>query len=259
MKKGLYIAIISIITVGCIVGGTAYHTYNAGKKFVSFVAEGFGKEVDFETSKNILSDNLSIEKFDSVDIDINVLNTKITVGEDYSVAYDCIEELKPIIEVKNGVLTVSQKNIKKFHFGDNRAEMIITVPEKKTLSSLKVRQKVGEFNMKELNAEDCDIETNVGNIIIKNGNIGKAKFSADTGNIEIKNCEFTCLDCDADVGNVEVSTGSSVADYKIDMNTDVGNVEVNGKRYKGGYHQNGSDKNHIDLQSDVGDVELEYE
>lgn len=259
MKKGLYIAIISIITVGCIVGGTAYHTYNAGKKFVSFVAEGFGKEVDFEESANVLSNNLSIEKFNSIDIDAHVLSTKIKVGDKFSVEYDCTEELKPIIEVQNGVLTIRQNDVKKFHFGNNRADMVITVPEKMTLSSLKVEQDVGEFSMKDVNAEDCDIENNVGNIVIKNGNIGKAVLSTDTGNIEIKNCEFTSLEGKSNVGNVEVSTGQSVVDYKIDMSTDVGNVEVNGKRYKGGYHQNGSDKNHIDLQSDVGDVELEYE
>ena len=46
MKKGLYIAIISIITVGCIVGGTAYHTMKAGKKLVSYVNTSNGWPVN---------------------------------------------------------------------------------------------------------------------------------------------------------------------------------------------------------------------
>ncbi len=255
MKKTAYLIIISILTIGCIIFGTFYHTKNISFGSIRRIFNGGGinfqfdddenwnisignDEEDSESSKEIKGNiSRSVEKFSSIDISANVMSIEIVEGSDYKVECSYNREyLKPAIEVKNGELRVSQKMPKRTR-GNNNARAKIYIPANTSLDKLDIDLNVGEIKIVNIEASDCDIENNV-------------------GEIQLKNVDFDNIDVFTNVGEINISLNSNIEDYKMDVSTDVGAIKVDGQTYKRSYSSRGNGKKKLDAKSNVGEITI---
>jgi len=252
MKKTVYLIIISILTIGCIIFGTYYHTKNIsfgsirrlinGEGFsFSFDNDGFswddedGKDGESKVIRGII--NQTPDEFSSIDIDANVMAVSIVTGSKFEVESTFNRDyLKPTIEVKNGVLKISQHMPKRSR-GNNNSKTVICVPRFTTLDRVKLHLNVGEVNIEGIEGSVCDINNNVGEINLDDVNFDK-------------------IDINTNVGEININLTGDVSEYDVDVSTDVGAVNVGGKNYKRRYASKGTGKKSIDAKSNVGEVNI---
>lgn len=255
MKKNIYLIIIAVITIGCIVFGTYYHTKNISfgsiRKLIngegisfSFNDDGFswdgaddedGRDGESKVIKGTI--NQTPDEFSSIDIDANVMAVSIVTGSKFEVESTFNRDyLKPTIEVKNGVLKINQHMPKRTR-GNNNSKTIIRVPRFTTLDKVDVSLNVGEVNIEGIEGSVCDINNNV-------------------GEIDLDDVNFDKIDINTNVGEININLLGAISEYDIDVSTDVGAVNVDGKNYKRRYSSKGTTKKSIDAKSNVGEVNI---
>ena len=123
MKRAIYLSVLVVITVGCIlwrVGSDAFGWFYSGDETEQ------GTEVSLEGTQ-------VLDAFSEIRVESDVMDVTIQKGTDYSLSYRTAGKNKPAYSVKDGVLSVTQKQQKKhWNLGmvsNKSAAMTITVPE----------------------------------------------------------------------------------------------------------------------------------
>lgn len=279
MKKGLYIGILTLITVIAIIGGTIYHTSRFVGNFTSWIFpwnwEWFDN--DGTESHNVVDKNETVGAFSNVHVDVDVASVSIVRGSDYTVSYQATENMVPEYEVQGDTLEVKQKK-SRAHWGKNKCDMTITVPENVDLDKVKMKSDVGDLNIENFSLLTLEVKSDVGDVTGKGLKVqGDTTLKSDTGDVIVENCIFADVHADSDVGNVRLDgcdfknleAESSVGDVKldskrnlsdssIDAKTSVGDVSVQGKNMKHKYNTSGNDGTHVTMKGDVGNVEINW-
>lgn len=238
MKKSIYIAIISAVTIFCIIFGSWYHISGfadsiKGKFHMNF---NFSSDKD-DTIVNTSENNIKLENFDKIQADIKVGDFKIVKGDSFKYSYSANRTwLVPEIKVKNGTLTIKQAGKSKTNVGMNNASVTITVPENTSFSDLDIAVNVGEVKLSDFFADKIDVDVDVGEIDLKNVDFNKGDFEVDVGDLQIKG----------------VKDPSS---YSLDIKCSIGDVNAfgnNGKKIK----TDVSGKKYIKADIDIGDCKL---
>lgn len=242
MKKNVLLIILGVITVGCIIYGSAKHL----RGFKSIFRDG-GIHISFddydESEKDSSSGKFEIdeklEKFSSIRINAAVMGLTIEEGTGFNIdAFYTKDYLKPEINIKNGGLEIVQHGKKNgFNNGNQNCRVVITVPGGTDLN-------------------DVDIDTNVGDVKIRELNIGKIDINLNVGEIDVNNVDFDSLDCDTNVGEISINPVSKLDDYDISASTDVGSVRVEGRSYKRSYNSRGNGKKRIKADTNVGEIKI---
>jgi DUF4097 and DUF4098 domain-containing protein YvlB len=235
MKKNIYLILITVITVCCIIGGTAYHMlgwFSLG--WFSFLKTSASESVSFD---NALSD------FSEISIDCSVADITIKSGSDYRLSFSGVSDLEPTASVKDGVLTIKQPNstIIGLH-NTNNCEMTLTVPADSKLDSINVSSDVGNISVEDLTASAVSV-------------------SSDVGDVTLTGCDFSEIDASANIGDIEFHSGIDLSDAEISLITDLGTVSVNGSSYKTEFKQESSVKDSnrsLSAETDMGDISVEY-
>ena len=260
MKKSAYLVILAIVTVVCILGGTAYRFAGCGREIASHI-DNFDMEVsDTESwgSEKSLK-NEKQEPFTGISVDTDVMDVTIVQGDGYYLSYDCSEKLVPKYSVQDGTLVVTQSGNNKITWGMNNVscDMQITVPEGTELDSLTIKSDVGDIEIDDVEAKNFDVTASVGDINVENAGMGESSFSADTGNITLTDCTYGNLTVDSSVGDVELTSGQSLEGYTLNLTTDVGSVEYQGEKYEHKYKVDGTNGKTITVKNSVGDVTID--
>ncbi len=249
MKKTIFLIILGVVTVGCIIYGTVYHIGGGFKnlKRSGFIVTddgkdgGFSLHFDFDTDEETNDEhnlNQKLQAFSKIKIDSAIMEIRIEEGNDFYISSNWNRDwLRPEVSVNNGVLNVIQKSNRKNKAGTNNCRVTITVPADTKLGDIDIDSNVGEIKLRKLEAEDVSINLNVGEISLRDMN-------------------FENVTIDNNVGEVSVDTDASLDDYDISLATDVGQVNYIGRSYKRSYNQNGSGKNRIKINTNVGEINV---
>ena len=249
MKKTICLIILGVVTVGCIIYGTVYHIGGGFKnlKRSGFIVTDDGKDggfsfhFDFDDDEETNDEhnlNQKLQAFSKIKIDSAIMEIRIEEGNDFYISSNWNRDwLRPEVSVNNGVLNVIQKNNRKNKAGTNNCRVTITVPADTKLGDIDIDSNVGEIKLRKLEAEDVSINLNVGEISLRDMN-------------------FENVTIDNNVGEVSVDTDASLDDYDISLATDVGQVNYIGRSYTRCYHQNGSGKNRIKINTNVGEINV---
>ena len=216
MKRAIYLSVLVVITVGCIlwrVGSDAFGWFYSGDETEQ------GTEVSLEGTQ-------VLDAFSEIRVESDVMDVTIQKGTDYSLSYRTAGKNKPAYSVKDGVLSVTQKQQKKhWNLGmasNKSAAMTITVPEDVAL-------------------KDVDITSNVGDVKIDK--------------VKAKN-----LDVTADVGDIEAALVGESDAYDISFDCGVGEATLNGENVKKNTQIHAADaEGKIELSADVGDIDVSIE
>lgn len=249
MKKTIFLIILGVVTIGCIIYGTVYHIGGGLKnlKRSGFIVTDDGKDggfsfhFDFDDDEETNDEhnlNQKLQAFSKIKIDSAIMEIRIEEGNDFYISSNWNRDwLRPELSVNNGVLNVIQKSNRKNKAGTNNCRVTITVPADTKLGDININSNVGEIKLRSLDADDIGINLNVGEISLRDVN-------------------FENVTIDNNVGEVSVDTDANLDDYDISLSTDVGQVNYNGRSYKRSYNQNGSGKNRIKINTNVGEINV---
>lgn len=268
MKKGIWMTVLTIITVCCVVGGT-FHYYGIF---------GFWDGFRFGADRMSNADS-DLDAFDAIRVDADMMDLSIETGEHFHLSSQYTDTLKLEYEVKDGILNVKEKNPKRALWGGRRSEqcsMTLTVPEGTELNLMDIKIAMGNIGAEGITSKDCDaltnmgncifkrcnfdeadIDTNMGEITIKDTYLGEAEVDNDMGAIKIDNCTFHNLDVDNAMGDTAIDANQSLAGYQIELEAGMGEVRVNGQGEGTKYRQSGS-SGKLEASTSMGSVRLSY-
>lgn len=257
MKKNIYLIILTVVTVFCIIFGSCYHIIGWGVKFIN-------KFLPIVNSKNVVewtetdSGDIQLDAFTAVSVDANVMSLTIRSGEQTAISYSYSNNLEPQFEVKDDTLVITQKNAKYKHFSKNKCSVTLTVPSDISYSKIDIDLAVGDIDIKDLSGEDLRVSANVGDLDLTNLSFNKIELETNVSDVDIENCFFDRLDVDANVGDIDVESTEDLSDYSIDLSAGIGAVTVNDKSHRREFSQNGTSGKSITIETDTGDIDLDY-
>jgi hypothetical protein len=272
MKKNIYLAILTIVTMVCMMVGIFAHVLGGS----------IGKTILLKNSSAEQAKlNEKLDAFSSVQMNLAAAEVVIQTGSDYMIAYTGAEKLVPDYSVDGDVLKITNgKNHKLFGGISNLGgdcTLTVTVPEDANLTKLSAAIDAGELRIYGIRAETFDVDVDAGNVEVYDGNYAEVTIDVDAGNMTFEKCTMTSTEAEndmgnitleacafdsiratADMGNIEVSSSQPLDGYTIQMSADLGNITVNGKNYSGSYHTDGDSEHSVDITVSLGNAELTY-
>jgi len=240
-------------------------------------------------------DNIALEAFDTIDIDVDNANIVIEENTDgrYGISIDVPgDESTFKWSDKDGKLQINDSGsdirftLQLFSW-ETRGEgdIIIYVPEGTDWGDIKIVNNVGNITLKDLKKVDnLNVKAEVGDVDIIYGEYSSMEFDAAVGDIDMKNTTVTekltikadvgdiniegtlkCdTDIDSDVGDVEVTLKEDAL-YTYNFETNIGDVDASafgighssGKTEINGTEDGDGEKYVIDIKTDVGDITVE--
>ena len=200
---------IIFLIIGLIFGGEISYSINMNERKVITKSS---------KSKDYVEKNLEIEAFSELQLDMENVTVELKTGDSYQVQYCLLESEIPTMEVKDGVLSVNEKenkfsqsivNFQLFDFEWNddvkKDYIVITIPEEVEFSDLNVTVNSGNILLKDFLFETGKFVTEYGDIemsdvIGENGNIKSA-----SGDITLKNAEIENYEITNEYGDIEMS------------------------------------------------------
>ncbi len=264
MKRNVWIAMITIVTVCCVIGGTFHHIFGHGTGFF-----GRGGIENMESG---------LEAFDTLRVDVNLMDVTVTAGERFDLSCEYAEGLEPVYEVKNGTLTIRQRTYWNQRWGVNNAHcsLILTIPEQTPMDVIDVHTALGSIQLEGIAASACELQSNMGNCTVKkcdfdksdlmtnmggitvsDTDLGDAEVDNDMGEIEIDDCTFANLDITAAMGGVSVDAAQTLDRYDMELGADLGSIHVNGHSEGTQYHQSG-DAGKLSVSTNMGSIQVSY-
>lgn len=244
MKKSVKITLI--ISVVLIIVGLIFSAigFMCGAS-LSIYNEGIGFYVD--SAVLVRDDNLSLPKFDAVDIDVEISHVEILPGSTYGIETVFYGESRKITySIENGVLKVrggGKRNIG-ISFGNfmNKFNTVkVYVPETELdklnvktsmgdvgITSLKVREltcinNLGEVELEMVTAKNTDLQLKLGSLRVTDSRLGRASVDNDMGDFVGINITTDSLACDMNMGKVDVSGKLGGA---TNVDADMGEVKL---------------------------------
>ncbi len=241
MKRTIYLAVITLITIGCILFGVY----------------GLDSGISIGNPKNEIEESATLQEFKGITIDAAVMDLEVRTGTGYALDYRGTKSLEMEYRVENEELIVKQTK-KKNSSSNNGAVLVLTVPRDASFETVNIRVDVGEMELDGMTIVNCQSSVEVGEIELNNVSLGDAVIDTDTGDIKLQNCSFDSLDVSADVGDVEIHSSKNLDGFSFDIKTDVGEVEVNDEDFGKKYKESG-ENGMIIVKGDVGDISVDYE
>lgn len=178
-------------------------------------------------------------------------------------------------KVAGTMLIVKEEGSKKLFGNDITSEITITIPEGKTLDSLKINLGIGNNVIEDIEAKSLDLQCGVGVTELNNITVlSKAQIDGGAGKTTIKNSSFNNFDLEAGVGEIVINadiTGKSKIEcgvgrlelnllqpekaYAIKTETGLGRLAINGKKCSDDTVY-GNGNNTIKITGGVGAVEI---
>lgn len=243
MKKTIYLAVITLITIGCVIYGV--NNRNGNRVGITWSA-------GTDSSKYDIEESTVLEPFDSITVDGAVMDLVIKKGSEYALDYKGTKSLQLSYGLDNGKLVITQKK-KGDILNTNNAFLTLTVPAEVQLERADIGIDVGNIDMSNLKVNVLEADIDVGNIEAADSAFDELIIDSDTGDVDLNNCSFTRLKIENDVGDVEIDSSKDISEYTYDLKTDVGEVEVGAEEYGRKYKKDGKD-GEIVVRGDVGDI-----
>ena len=178
----------------------------------------------------------SVDAFNSIDMDMEIGNVVIKVGDAYNISFTGNEKLIPEFSVDHDTIVIKQKTKHLESFGNNKSDLEITVPSNTTLDKVEADLALGNLEINNITADKFDVD-------------------AALGDVKLMDCSFDECDIDESLGNVRVDTPIALDSLKMDLDVSFGNIEVNGQNQKTTYKTDGGSVK-LDIDNSMGNLEV---
>ena len=254
MKRAIYLIFLSLITIGCIIFGTVYHTGKA----VGHISKWWNDQVTDDGTATTEEGQDVLDAFTTLHVEADIASVKVQQGDEFKIEWSVRQSGVPSYDVKDGVLTVRQKHPHKNLTGNHSCKITIFLPEGTELDRVEIDADVGNVDLVDVSAQKTIITADVGAIGLDNCQLGDTSLEADVGDIRLRGCNFCDLTADADVGSVSIDANQDLSDYSYDLDTDVGDIHINDEHMRKQFEMHGKGKYKIDVSCDVGSLDISF-
>ncbi len=198
-----------------------------------------------------------------LDIDIDVAQVFISLGEDFTVRAENTEEMyiKSVLD-KDGELIIKDERYKEWFERNSikHPKVYITIPEGMRFNSIDIETDVGAVEAQNINLETkrLDVKTEVGSIEINGITSDETEAEVAVGAIKLQgsftgNTELSCQ-----LGSIIFNSTGIIENWSYEVETTLGGVKINDNSMAGLGTQSSlsKKKNHLDIQCDLGSVEV---
>lgn len=181
------------------------------------------------------------------------------------------------VDEKNGVLKVVENGRRGWRIQDNRAALVLTLPEEYELDNANIATKAGRLTVGRLNAKSASLELGAGEVMITRLNArSRAKIEGGAGAVSINGGSIHNLDADMGVGALamavelrgrsEIDCGvgelklalvDSMDNYRIDLDKGIGRATVNDNELRNG-ETFGTGDNTVSIDGGVGEITVVF-
>ncbi|MCR5788434.1 MAG: DUF4097 domain-containing protein [Lachnospiraceae bacterium] len=200
----------------------------------------------FTGTAGVVEDTVELKNFDTVDIEVRSVDVMLTRGDSFQLSYRTEKGKEPVIEEKDGRLTVRQPSkllsLFSFRFDLEKDVYTITVPGNYDQEiSLRAQAASGDVMIDRVKVSG-EVEAQSGDVLFND--LEGAKLSAQTksGDIGCDKVKMTEVSFEASSGNVEILR---LFTDELSAETSSGDVEINNSEIK-----------NIVCESSSGDVEI---
>lgn len=250
-KKLIFIG-LGVLTGCVILVGLVINTvklFNIGLFGIKNIS-GLGKVVEDTVELNGDLSELSVN--------LSLAELKISNGDVISVSYRLPEKLVPEIELKNGILEITNKNAKANGIGSLKDlssdgyKITVTIPANVELNFIDMKVDCGNVELEDRTFERLDASVDCGNIEFKNIEADTINLEADLGNADLSDISCKSMTIQVDCGNIEVAD-SNFDNVSADNN--MGNIELKDVTFKSGKFDN--DMGNIEVDGDFDAISAE--
>ncbi len=262
-KTGLIVSAIFIAFGLCLVVGTAIagvRPHNVRHLLASAQSDfPYGKE-SIVSEEHLTYPSKEVKE---LDIDIDVAQVFISIGEDFTVRAENTEEMyiKSVLE-KDGTLEIKDERYKEWFERSpiNHPKVYITIPEGLRFNSVDIETDVGVVEAKNISfvTKKLDVKTEVGSIELVGVTSSETEADVAVGSINLKgtftgNTELSCA-----IGSIMLTSTGDINDWSYEAKTTLGSIKINENKMAGLAEQSSfsNKKNHFDLSCDLGSIEV---
>ncbi len=164
--------------------------------------------------------NMESNQIATLKIELEHTNLKIQKGEALKVESNSSH----ISCTQNHNQLVIKEKEHNWFLNNDASELIIYIPEDKTLDHVKMDTGAGEIYIEKLQTRELDFEIGAGKVEIQNLNVlNKAQIDGGAGKVEVLDGEINNLDLDMGVGETILNTKLS---GNNDIDAGVGKLEI---------------------------------
>lgn len=235
---------------------------------------------DFISKENVQIVENSYNKEDviSLNVDTNIANIDILVGDEFKVIGENVSENFES-KLENGVLTISEESSNISKINGKSSKIKIYIPEDIVFESVDLDVDVGESNIHRLKANILNLNSGTGEIDIKNLEvIGSAVIKSGVGEFNIENSVINNLELESGVGECDIRASikgsskikadiGSISLHLIDFDTTtdkviiekgLGQLEINERNYSENQEVGQGSENVINIEGSIGEIDIEY-
>lgn len=251
MKKFTKIAFIIAAVVGgigicCLVGAVAKGL--TWRQLANMVTDGsfsFGPEelADFGIGDGQTKGSVTQveEAFGSLDVELGAGKVEISYADVEKVEVE--QEKTPGFRCYVEESTLHVEGGTKFGVNNNRAKIVIRIPQNYTFA-------------------DFELDVDAGEAIVEGIATNEASINVDAGKATIKKLDAKAIDVSADAGELSIEVVGKQEDYSYNLECDVGTIRIGEESYTGlGTEKkikNPSAERFLEADCDVGKVQIDF-
>ncbi len=241
-----------LIGIGIGVGGT-YH-------------DGYGIHLGMDNENDFYK--IDLEEFHELDVDLEYGDFTIQLGEDWKIEIENLPEDQFNADLNDGKLTIKtdyDSEFALFHWEimSSSPTITLTVPQSHDLKKVTIQSAMGDVKLEDIKADQVEVEQAMGDIQLSDVWAESITLDQSMGDVVYDGKHPGNMKINNSMGAIEVSIEDDEDQYRYECTTAMGSIKASGHKENGASVQvksgSASAPFHLDLENDMGDIELEFE
>lgn len=211
-------------------------------------------------SKNVHSmSDLELDAFQVLEIDVDLGDISILTG-DYGVELEWWGENYQLSFTNEGGTLKVRSSSSQPNFGFCGGKVTVYVPEGTVLDQLDVNADLGGVDLDGIRVRQADLTLSLGSLTGYDLTVtDKLTVEADLGDVDLSGDLRGLVDVQASLGSVELDLSGPASEYSYDVKVSLGEIWVDGNEHVGEHISGGRGSTVIQINADLGDVELYFD
>ncbi len=224
-----------------------------------------------------IQDHMTLDEFDSIDIQVDYADVKLLLSDEFSVEYRLIGNPgKPVCEVRNGRFIFQETrrslpfNIGFFtgSFGiesdDPHYFVTVKIPKNTKLSEAVFDIESGDLDISSLQADTLKINDEYGKIEISEATGERLAVKLESCDCMIERMDFSEAKITDSYGDIRLGLPGEAENYGLNLKTDSGDIRLGNENLEDEYEENeviytttGDNKKKVSVFCEDGNIEIQ--
>ena len=224
-----------------------------------------------------IQDHMTLDEFDSIDIQVDYADVKLLLSDEFSVEYRLIGNPgKPVCEVRNGRFIFQETrrslpfNIGFFtgSFGiesdDPHYFVTVKIPKNTKLSEAVFDIESGDLDISSLQADTLEINDEYGKIEISEATGERLAVKLESCDCMIERMDFSEAKITDSYGDIRLGLPGEAENYGLNLKTEYGDIRVGNENIEDEYEENeviytttGDNKKKVSVFCEDGNIEIQ--